>query len=725
MKKTILLFAAPLLLTACGAPQEESLTAYVDPLIGSGGHGHVFVGASVPFGMVQLGPTSVSQEWDWCSGYHQDEQSVIGFSHTHLSGTGIGDLFDVTVMPVVGEVVYERGRLDSVGSGLWSPADRTKEVVTPGYYKVPLKRYGITAELTATERVGYHRYTFPESTNAALVFDLQNGGCWDRTTEAQVQVTSDTTLCGYRFSRGWANNQRVYFSAVVSKPIASVERHGQDSLYTRLNFSTTEGEQVLLKVAISSVSIEGAQQALIEEGASWNFDATHAEAVQRWEDELACIRIESNDSVQKRLFYTSLYHSMMAPVLFSDRNGDYRGANDSVYNSPVPHFTNFSLWDTYRAKQPLMTIVQSERAAQFVQSMVDISAQQGRLPVWHLWGNETNCMVGDPGIPVVADAIVKQLPGIDAEAAYQSILKTLAQDGRGRGLRKQYGYIPCDLFQEAIAYDMEYALADGAAANAAFALGYNDEAEVHDSISRSYRTYFDPTTKLIRGVDSKGTFRTPFNPFFADHRANDYCEGNAWQYTWLVPHDVEGYAEYCFGGNQAMIAQLDSLFLLPSEIPGHPSPDISGLIGQFAHGNEPSHHILYLYTMLGAPEKAAQRIREVMTTQYRDRFDGLSGNEDMGQMSAWYVLSALGFYQVEPAGARYWFGSPSIPCATLRVAGGTFTVEAKNCSEKNIYIQSVMLNGKPYSLPYIEHADIAAGGTLTFEMGDTPVATEN
>jgi predicted alpha-1,2-mannosidase len=329
-------------------------------------------------------------------------------------------------------------------------------------------------------------------------------------------------------------------------------------------------------------------------------------------------------------------------------------------------------------------------------------------------------MIGDPAIPVVADAIVKQIPGIDYDAAYKAILRTLEQDERGRKLRREYGYIPCDLFQEAIAYDMEYALADGAAANAAYALSYVDEAEYHDSISHSYRKYFDASTQLIRGVDSKGAFRTPFNPYFADHRENDYCEGNAWQYTWLVPHDVEGYAENCFGSAEAMMQQLDTLFLLPSEIPGHPSPDISGLIGQFAHGNEPSHHILYLYTMLGAPEKTAQRVREVIATQYRDSFDGLSGNEDMGQMSAWYVMSSLGFYQVEPAGARYWFGSPTADRAELTVKGGKFVIETINNSDTNIYIKSIKLNGEPYALPYIEHSDIVKGGTLTIEMGDTP-----
>ena len=719
MKLHFLLFAGAILFGACQPQNEVQLTPNINPLIGSGGHGHVFVGASTPFGMVQLGPTSVSQDWDWCSGYHQDENSVIGFSHTHLSGTGIGDLFDVTVMPVIGDVVYNRGKLDSIGSGLWSPADRTREIVRPGYYSVPLTRYNILAELTATKRVGMHRYTFPESSEAAIVFDLQNGGCWDKTTDCNVEVTSNTSICGYRYSRGWANNQRIYFAATFSKPFDSMETI-EEGLYTRFNFTTTANEQILLKVAISSASIDGAKAALREEIAGWDFEEVQEQATQEWEEALACIRIETPDPSQKRVFYTALYHSMMAPVLFSDINGDYRGADDEVHNSATPHYTNFSLWDTYRAKQPLMTIIQPQLAADFVTSMVDISQQQGRLPVWHLWGNETNCMVGDPGIPVVADAIVKNLKGINREAAYEAIQKTLAQDGRGRKLRREYGYIPCDLFQEAIAYDMEYAIADGAAANAARAMNLPEDAALYDSLSRSYRIYFDPETQLIRGYDSKGERRTPFNPFFADHRVNDYCEGNAWQYTWLVPHDVEGYALSCFGSKETMIQRLDSLFLLPSEIPGNPSPDISGLIGQFAHGNEPSHHILYLYTMLGAPDKAAELIREVLNTQYCDCYDGLSGNEDMGQMSAWYILSSLGLYQVEPAGARYWFGSPTIPCAHLRVAGGTFTIESLNNSDENIYIQRVMLNGEPYNKPYIDYADIVRGGILTFEMGNQP-----
>ena len=397
-----------LTLVSCNSqPEQKWLTDYVNPLIGSGGHGHVFVGASVPFGMVQLGPTSISQTWDWCSGYHQDEASVIGFSHTHLSGTGIGDLFDVTVMPVTGEVIYARGNIEEPESGLWSMADRTQEIAEAGYYAVPLTRYGIKAELTATSRVGMHRYTFPEATDAAIVIDLQNGGCWDRTTEAFMQAEGDNRIVGYRRSRGWAADQHVYFVAELSKPFSNFTLNGPDNLYGRVSFATVQGEEVLMKVAISPVSIDGARLAIQSEMPGWDFDVTREDARRLWNNELGRIRIESPCNELKRVFYTAMYHTMMAPALFSDVDGKYRGADGNIYHSPTPRYTNFSLWDTYRAKQPLMTIMQPERAGQFVASMIDICDRQGDLPVWHLWGNETNCMVGDPGIPVVADAIVK------------------------------------------------------------------------------------------------------------------------------------------------------------------------------------------------------------------------------------------------------------------------------------------------------------------------------
>ena len=711
---------AALGLASCAQPAaDDNLTRYVDPKIGTGGHGHVFVGANVPFGLVQLGPTSIPQAWDWTSGYHESDSTVIGFSHTHLSGTGIGDLFDVTVMPVVGEVTCARGTEEDPASGLWSYADRTKEVVRPGYYSVPLVRYGITAEMTATSRVGFHRYTFPAADDAAVIFDLENGGCWDKATETHIEPSGDSRLVGWRYSTGWAKDQCVWFVAEFSRPFTSFEQVGEH--YARVNFATAEGEQLMLKVALSPVSIEGAEANLAAELPGWDFDATAAAADAAWNAQLAKVKVTTQDEVARRIFYTGLYHTMVAPSEFCDENGDYRGADGAVHHNPGhTTYTTFSLWDTYRAAMPLMTILHPDRMPDIVNTMLAIADEQGRLPVWHLWGNETDCMVGNPGIPVVADAIVKGIGGFDRERAFEAIRRTAMNPDRGNGLRMKYGYIPCDLFNEAVAYDMEYALADGAAARAAEALGRGEDARYFTERSHSYRNYFDPSTGFMRGRDSRRGWRTPFNPFASTHRADDYCEGNAWQYTWLAPHDVAGL-ESCFGSRARMLGKLDSLFTVSSVIEGaETSPDISGLIGQYAHGNEPSHHILYLYTMLGQPWKTAEKVREVLTTLYHDQPDGLSGNEDVGQMSAWYVLSSLGMYEVEPAGGRYWFGSPLFDRAEIAVPGGTFTIVAGNNSSENKYIRRVWLNGRPYTKPWIGHEEVMAGGELRFEMDDEP-----
>ena len=720
MNITQLLTAAGLLLTACAQPAAgENYTRFVDPKIGTGGHGHVFVGANVPFGMVQVGPTSIPQAWDWTSGYHASDSTVIGFSHTHLSGTGIGDLFDITVMPVTGEVTYARGEEKDPASGMWSYADRTKEITKPGYYSVPLTRYGITAEMTATERVGLHRYTFPASDAAAVVFDLENGGCWDKATQTHLEKEGDSRITGWRYSTGWAKDQRVYFVAEFSKPFAKFETVGDK--YARASFATTDGEQVLLKVALSPVSIEGAKANLVAELPGWDFDATVKAADAKWNAELSKVKVTTTDEAAKRIFYTALYHTMVAPSLFCDVNGDYYGSDHEIHrNADFTNYTTFSLWDTYRAAMPLMTILHPEKMPDIIRTMLAIADEQGRLPVWHLWGNETDCMVGNPGIPVVADALVKGIEGFDREKAFEAIKKTAMNPDRGNGLRMQYGYIPCDLFNEAVAYDMEYALADGAAARAAEVLGRMEDAKFFEERSHSYRNYFDPSTRFMRGRDSRKGWRTPFDPFHSTHRADDYCEGNAWQYTWLAPHDVEGL-QGCFGSRAKLIEKLDSLFIVSPVIQGgNTSPDISGLIGQYAHGNEPSHHILYLYTMLGQPWKTADKVREVLTTLYHDAPDGLSGNEDVGQMSAWYILSSLGMYEAEPAGGRYWFGSPLFDRAELKVEGGVFTITAENNSAENKYIQRVWLDGQLYTKPWIAHADVVRGGELRFEMGAEP-----
>lgn len=738
MRKRLLTIVAGISVLAACCPSEDSLTQYVDTSIGTGGHGHVFVGANVPFGAVQLGPTSIPQEWDWCSGYHDSDSTVIGFSHTHLSGTGIGDLFDITVMPVTGKVNFARGTEADQNSGLWSYADRSKEISVPGYYSVPLMRYGITAEMTATCRTGMHRYTFPASEEAAIVFDMMNGGCWDAPTNTDITVVdmkedgSASAIQGYRWSRGWANNQKLYFYAEFSRPFDSIEiishkrtRPDGSSLeldmFARANFRTEKGEQILMKVAISPVSEENAKANLMAENPEWDFEAIAEAADKAWNAELSKVKVQTADTEAMKVFYTALYHTMTAPSIFCDVNGDYRGSDDQIYrNTDFTNYTTFSLWDTYRAAMPLFSIIHPEKENDMINTMLHIFEQQGKLPVWHLMGCETDCMVGNPGIPVVADAILKGFDGFDKELAFRAMKESAMRPDRGQDFRMQYGYIPSDLHNESVAYDMEYALADGALAAAAEYLGKTADHEYFLERSHSYRHYFDQETRFMRGKDSKGDFDTPFNPIHSAHRANVYCEGNAWQYTWLAPHDFDGL-QACFGGKEEMLTKLDSLFIVSSYLGEDASPDISGLIGQYAHGNEPSHHILYFYTMAGQPYKTADHVRRVLSELYHAEPDGLSGNEDVGQMSAWYILSALGFYQVEPAGGEYWFGSPIFDKAEIKVDGGIFTIRTENNSDSNRYIQSITLNGAPYSKGYICHEDIAAGGEMTIIMGSEPV----
>lgn len=737
--KSHILFFTTILIASCNS--NVRFTDYVDTHIGTGGHGHVFVGANVPFGFVQLGPTSVPQAWDWTSGYHISDSTVIGFSHTHLEGTGIGDLFDITVMPVTGKVIFARGEAvtedmdaqakeNAMQSGLWSYADRSKEVSIPGYYSVPLTRYGIKAEMTASARVGFHKYTYSATESGAIVFDLENGGCWDKTTETNIEAISDNAIKGYRYSTGWAKNQKIFFYAEFSKPFTSfnvINKEVSDNikmpLYARADFGKVgDGEKIMLKVAISPVSEDNAMENMKSEIPGWNFDKTANKAQKLWNKELSKIEIKTEDEDSKKIFYTALYHSMIHPALFNDANGDYRGSNDSTYRyDGFTNYTIFSLWDTYRAAMPLTTIIHPEKMSDIVNTMLHIYSQQGKLPVWHLMGNETDCMVGNPGAIVVADAIVKGVKGFDKEWAFNALKTSVMLDERGQDLRKKYGYIPSDLYNESIANDMEYAIADGAVANAAEYMGKTEDAEYFRARSHSYRNYLDELTLLARGRFADGSWRAPFNPIESNHRENDYCEGNAWQYTWLAPQDFEGLRDF-YGSNLKMIDRLDTLFSTSSILEGeNVSPDISGLIGQYVHGNEPSHHIIYFYTMAGAPWKAAEKVREVLKTMYSTKPDGLSGNEDEGQMSAWYILSALGFYQVEPASTRFWFGSPLFDSATIRTGKNKFIIKAIDNSPENIYISSVILNGKPYKKAYIDYNDIKKGGKLVFTMSNTPV----
>lgn len=738
MNKKSLLFVPvlSLCLASCGSSQKgqemEDLTQFVDPRIGTGGHGHVFYGANVPYGFIQLGPTSIPQSWDWVSGYHVSDSTVIGFPHTHLSGTGIGDLHDINVMPVVGEVTYSRGDASSYETGLWSYSDRSKEVVTPGYYRTHLSRYNVDVELTATKRVGFHKYTFLGNESPAIVFDMVNGGCWDKTTEAVIRVVNDSTVSGYRYSKGWADDQRVFFRAEFSRKFDNVEFIVNDSvkegdmakgaqLFARVNFAAGNQEPVYMKVALSPTSEEGAQLNMQTELSGWDFEKTIADAKAAWNKELNKVKVYTTDEASKKIFYTSLYHTLFAPSEFCDVNGDYYGADKQMHKGEgFVNYTTFSLWDTYRAAQPLMTILHPEKMSDIINTMLHIHQQQGKLPVWHLMGCETNCMVGNPGVPVVADAILKDIKGFDTELAFKALKESSMLPERGMEHRIEYGFIPADKMTEAIAYDMEYAIADWAVAQAAQKLGKQEDYEYFLKRSKSYKNYFDASTGFMRGKMLDGSWRTPFSPYASSHREDDYCEGNAWQYTWLVPHDVEGLVE-CFGSKEAFVNKLDSLFLANGDMGEASSPDISGLIGQYAHGNEPSHHTVYLYTLVGQPWKTADRIKEILHTMYTDQPDGLSGNEDVGQMSAWYILSSFGFYQVEPAGGKFVFGYPNFDKVEITVPAGKFVIERENKGQQNNYIQGIVLNGTEYKKLWIEYADIMKGGELKFLMGDEPV----
>lgn len=738
MNKKSLLFVPvlSLCLASCGSSQKgqemEDLTQFVDPRIGTGGHGHVFYGANVPYGFIQLGPTSIPQSWDWVSGYHVSDSTVIGFPHTHLSGTGIGDLHDINVMPVVGEVTYSRGDASSYETGLWSYSDRSKEVVTLGYYRTHLSRYNVDVELTATKRVGFHKYTFLGNESPAIVFDMVNGGCWDKTTEAVIRVVNDSTVSGYRYSKGWADDQRVFFRAEFSRKFDNVEFIVNDSvkegnmakgaqLFARVNFAAGNQEPVYMKVALSPTSEEGAQLNMQTELSGWDFEKTIADAKAAWNKELNKVKVYTTDEASKKIFYTSLYHTLFAPSEFCDVNGDYYGADKQMHKGEgFVNYTTFSLWDTYRAAQPLMTILHPEKMSDIINTMLHIHQQQGKLPVWHLMGCETNCMVGNPGVPVVADAILKDIKGFDSELAFKALKESSMLPERGMEHRIEYGFIPADKMTEAIAYDMEYAIADWAVAQAAQKLGKQEDYEYFLKRSKSYKNYFDASTGFMRGKMLDGSWRTPFSPYASSHREDDYCEGNAWQYTWLVPHDVEGLVE-CFGSKEAFVNKLDSLFLANGDMGEASSPDISGLIGQYAHGNEPSHHTVYLYTLVGQPWKTADRIKEILHTMYTDQPDGLSGNEDVGQMSAWYILSSFGFYQVEPAGGKFVFGYPNFDKVEIAVPAGKFVIERENKGQQNNYIQGIVLNGTEYKKPWIEYADIMKGGELKFLMGDEPV----
>ena len=684
----------------------QNLTQYVNQYVGTGGHGHTFMGANVPFGLVQLGPTEPTRGWDWCSGYYYDDDELIGFGHMHLSGTGIGCLGDVAFLPV---------------KDFKQTSTRFKheaEKVHPGYYSVQLTDPNVLVELTATERCGFHRYTFKNGAKAQLALDLSQCIGWDKLNDCLLTQESATRLTGFRRSNGWAADRRIYFSIDFSQPVTV---HRLDSMERVVVSVADNTKPLLVKVALSPVSIDKAKLNMQAELAGWDFDAAVKQADEAWNRELARIEIQTNDRTKKRVFYTAMYHLMTSCSKFNDVDCEYRGADGKVHKADFTNYTTLSLWDTYRAAHPLMTVAFPEMQRDFAQTFLNIYKQQGRLPVWHLMGSETDCMVGNPGAIVLADLTMKGFVE-DKELALEALKATQMKDIRSLGLLKKHGYIPWNLEpeNETVAKALEYCAADDGVAKVAKLLGKKDDYEYFFNRSRSYKKYYDPETRFLRAVGTDGKFRLPFNPFFAEHRTNDYTEGNAWQYTFLVPHDVKGLIKL-FGSDKAFMSKLDSLFFVEGWAGDNASPDMSGMTGQYAHGNEPSHHVIYMYNYAGRPDKAAPLLRKMLNEMYLDQPDGLSGNEDVGQMSAWYILSSVGLYQVDPVGGRFVIGSPLFDKATVNVGGGkTFTVVAKNNSDKNIYVQSARLNGKTLKNSYVDFNDIRHGGTLELVMGPKP-----
>jgi len=736
-KKTssILFLTASLFTLNVAAQQKTKLTQYVDPLIGSAKHGHVFVGANVPFGAVQLGPNNIFEGWDWCSGYNYISNTITGFAHTHLSGTGIGDLGDISIMPATGKLLLEKGKTADDENGYLSKFSHQNEVAKAGYYSVLLDKYQIKAELTATERVGFHQYTFKKGAeNPHVIIDLIEGIGWDKPVSASFKQLDATTIVGHRNSKGWSDDQRLYFVIKLSQPIknlvlydSTVVKSGTElsgkKLKAVVNFDAINSEKLQIKVALSPVSSENAILNLKTELPGWDFAATVKNSDAKWEKELSKVNIGASNTT-KKVFYTALYHTMIAPSLFNDVNKDYRGTDKKVYKKAnFNNLTTFSLWDTYRAANPLYTILHQDKVSDVVNTMLAIYKQQGKLPVWHLMGSETNTMVGYHAVPVIVDAYLKGYRGFDVNLAFEAVKQSAMQKTDGIDYIQQLKYIPADKVNESVAKALEYAIDDYCIAMFAKALNKTKDYQYFSKRAQLYKEYFDKDVQFMRGKLADGTWRTPFSPVASKHREDDYTEGNAWQYTWLVPQDVEGLIKL-FGGDKAFVNKLDSLFSVKAELSENSSPDISGLIGNYAQGNEPGHHITYLYTYAGQPWKTADLIRKIDHDFYSSKPDGLCGNEDVGQMSAWYVFTAMGFYPVNPANGAYVFGTPLLNDATITLAGNKkFSIKVIGNSAENKYIQKIVLNGKPYTKSYILHKAIIAGGNIQIYMGNKPSET--
>lgn len=704
-------------------PQTD-YTQYVDPFIGAADNGHTFPGACRPFGMIQTSPVTGAVGWRYCSEYMYADSIIWGFTQTHLNGTGCMDLGDILVMPFTGE---RHRTWDAYRSSF----SKTSENATPGYYTVTLDQAKVKAELTATTHAALHRYTYEQADSASILIDLQHGPAWNekqyhsQVNSCEVNWENDSTLTGHVNNKVWVD-QDYYFVMQFSRPVIDhfelpmAETEKGKRLVA--SFNIQPGEEVLMKVALSTTGVEGAKANMAAEVPGWDFEGIRTAAKAEWNSYLSRIEVEGTDE-EKTNFYTSFYHALIQPNEISDVDGRYRNAADSVVNATGGKFySTFSLWDTYRAAHPFYTLMVPERVDGFINSLVDQAEVQGYLPIWGLWGKENFCMVANHGVSVVAEAYAKGFRGFDAERAFNAIKQTQTVSHPLKSNWEnymKYGYFPTDLTEaESVSSTLESVYDDYAAADMAKRMGKTEDAAYFARRADFYKNLFDSSTQFMRPKKSDGTWKSPFNPSQIGHAESvggDYTEGNAWQYTWHVQHDVPGLIAL-FGGEEPFLNKLDSLFTLKLETT---QADVTGLIGQYAHGNEPSHHVTYLYALAGRPERTQELIREIFDTQYSPKPNGLCGNDDCGQMSAWYMFSAMGFYPVNPVSGEYVFGAPQLPEFVLHLADGkTFTIKAEGLSEANKYVKSITLNGEPYTKNFISHADIVKGGTLVYQMTD-------
>lgn len=717
----------------------QDFCKFVKIAIGTGGHGHTYPGATVPFGMVQLSPDTFNEGWDWCSGYHYSDSSIMGFSHTHLSGTGASDMLDFLLMPGTGPTKLIPGARQNPGEGYRSRFSHEEEIAEPGYYSVMLRDYNIRAELSATERAGIHRYTFPKSDSSHFILDLVHS--WGKTpiVWAFLKIVGNDTVIGGRSLQGWAPGREIYFAMQFSKPFISSEiisddkhldkgvREGKGTaLKCLLHFQTTEGEVISVKTGISGVSAEGAGNNLAGEIPGWDFERVRRAAHDAWNANLSRIKIETPNARHKTIFYTALYHMLVAPTLFDDVDGQYRGMDGKVHQlAQGEHsYSTFSLWDTYRAAHPMYTLCQSERVPSLVNCLIRMAQESPNgVPVWPLQAKETGCMTGYHSSSVIAEAYVKGFRGIDFAKAYPAFKqRAMVDDYRGLGYYRKLGYIPCDKEEESVSKTMEYVYDDWAVAHIAKAAGQTQDFNLLIERSKNYKNLFDPSTTFIRPRLENGQWAEPFDPTEMGYskKWRDYTESDPWETTFSVQHDPAGYIKL-FGGQKAFIEKLDNLFTVSSQLPPDAPPDIAGMVGQYAHGNEPCHHMAYLYCYAGAPHKTQERVRSLLEMEYDDQPDGLAGNEDCGQMSAWYVISALGFYAFDPVSGNYVFGSPLVNRAELDLGHGKkLTVKVKREDPKDCYIQSVTFNEKAYNKLWFSHADIVDGAVIEFTMGSQP-----